>query len=249
MRVAVLSDIHGNVDALNAVLSQARDREVTAYWILGDLVAYGPRPGEVVELVRRLPGVECVRGNTDRYVLTGDVHGMIPSVRDADLLKEIHASLAWTRGALAQAGGIRWLEKRPIQLRVTLPDGTRVLLAHASPGRDDGPGARPDSSNEELAALGFTGEVADLVLAGHTHLAVDRRVNSTHVVNPGPVSLPPSRDGLARWAVLSSTDEGYSVEAHQTPYDFRGVVADLHRIGHPAAQWIAEKMGADVATA
>jgi predicted phosphodiesterase len=243
MRIAVLSDVHGNLAALDAVLAETRAEGVTAYWVLGDLVAYGPRPAEVVECVRGLPGLRCVRGNTDRYVLTGDVGGMIPAVRDPALLGEIHASLAWTRTAVAEAGHEAWLDGRPTEERSTLEDGTGALLVHASPGRDDGPGAQPRASDDELATLGFTGEVADLVLVGHTHLALDRRANGTRIVNPGPVSLPPQRDGVARWALVTTQDDGYDVEPRRTPYDIGDVLADLHRVRHPAAAWIGARLG------
>jgi predicted phosphodiesterase len=240
MRIAVLSDVHGNLAALDAVLAETESEGVTSYWVLGDLVAYGPRPAEVMERVRGLPGLRCVRGNTDRYVLTGDVGGMIPAVRDHRLLSEIHASLAWTRTEMA--GHEAWLDGRPTEERATLDDGTRALLVHASPGRDDGRGAQPHMTEEELSALGFTGAVADLVLVGHTHVAVDLRSKDTRVVNPGPVSLPPQRDGIAHWALITTRDEGYDVEPRRTPYDVDDVVADLDRVRHPAAAWIAGRL-------
>jgi predicted phosphodiesterase len=189
-----------------------------------------------------------VRGNTDRYVLTGEIDGMIPTVHDPELLTEIHASLAWTRAAISDAGHAEWLRDRPIEDRACMRGGSRVLLVHASPGRDDGPGAQPDATDEELASLGFTGEVADLVLVGHTHLALDRHVHHTRVVNPGPVSLPRERDGLARWAVLTAREGGYDVDLRRTAYDLGGVLADLHRVGHPAAGWIAGKLGEERAS-
>lgn len=244
MRVAVISDVHGNLAALEAVLAAAEAAGAHAYWVLGDLVAYGPRPAEVVDRVRRLPEVHCVRGNTDRYVLTGDVSGMWPAADDPDLRAEVLGSLAWTRQAVVAGGHEPWLASRSVEERADLPDGTRVLMVHASPGRDDGVGAQPDAGDEEYAELGFTRDTAGLVLVGHTHLALDRHTNGTHVVNPGPVSLPPSRDGLARWAMLTATEVGYAVQFRRASYDVAGVVADLRRIGHPAAGWIAEKMGA-----
>lgn len=240
----MVSDVHGNLSALEAVLADAEAAEAEEYWVLGDLVAYGPRPAEVVARVRRLAEVRCVRGNTDRYVLTGDISGMTPSADEPGLRAEVLESLAWTRRAVVDAGHEPWLASRPVEERASLPDDTRVLMVHASPGRDDGTGAHPDGSDEEYAGLGFTGDTAGLVLVGHTHLALDRHANGTHVVNPGAVSLPPSRDGLARWALLTATGEGYAVQLRRASYDVTEVVADLRRIGHPAAGWIAEKMGA-----
>jgi predicted phosphodiesterase len=251
MRVAVLSDVHGNVEALEAVLADAAAAEVTAYWLLGDLAAYGPRPAEVVDRVGRLPGLRCVRGNTDRYVVTGEVRGMVPPIDDPRtdeerrLLAEVLESLAWTRRALVDAGQEPWLRNRPVEERLTLPDGTSVLLVHASPGRDDGPGAQPGAGDEQYAHLGFTREVADLFLVGHTHLALDRRLDGAHIVNPGSVSLPRSRDSLARWALLTATDHGYDAELRHTTYDVERVVEDLQQVQHPSAAWAATKLTAE----
>jgi predicted phosphodiesterase len=139
------------------------------------------------------------------------------------VLSDVHGNLAALEAVLANA---------------------RVLLAHASPGRDDGPGAQPDATDEGLASLGFTGDTAALVLVGHTHLALDRRANGTHVVDSGPVSLPRERDGVARWVLLTTGEGGYDVDLRRTPYDVQGVAADLHRVGHPAAEWISGKLGA-----
>src|ERR1700733_7905223 len=72
MRLGVIADVHGNEVALRAVLDDAAGCRVDRWWVLGDLVLFGPRPAETLGLLRSLPGVEMLRGNTDRYVLTGE---------------------------------------------------------------------------------------------------------------------------------------------------------------------------------
>lgn len=72
MRLGVVADIHGNDVALRAVLRDAAALDVERWWALGDLVLFGPRPAEVLELLQCLPGISMLRGNTDRYVLTGE---------------------------------------------------------------------------------------------------------------------------------------------------------------------------------
>jgi predicted phosphodiesterase len=138
--IAVFSDVHGNALALDAVLRAADTERVEAYWCVGDLVAHGAQPSTVVSTVRGLPGLVCVRGNTDRYVLTGDLSGMIPPIdppttpEGFQVLADARESFAWTRGCLVGSGDIEWLSGLPMEHRVALPDGTRVLLVHASPG-------------------------------------------------------------------------------------------------------------------
>jgi predicted phosphodiesterase len=80
VRVAVFADVHGNVVALDAVIAAALGEGIQEHWCLGDLVAHGPRPVEVVARLRDLANLRCVRGNTDGYVLTGELRGIIPPI-------------------------------------------------------------------------------------------------------------------------------------------------------------------------
>jgi predicted phosphodiesterase len=72
VKLGVVADIHGNDAALRAVIADADRFEVDRWWALGDHVLFGPRPAEVLDLLKRLPGIEMLRGNTDRYLLTGE---------------------------------------------------------------------------------------------------------------------------------------------------------------------------------
>jgi predicted phosphodiesterase len=72
MKLGVIADVHGNDVALRAVLDDAAGYHVDRWWVLGDLVLFGPRPAEALDRLRGLPGVSMLRGNTDRYVLTGE---------------------------------------------------------------------------------------------------------------------------------------------------------------------------------
>jgi predicted phosphodiesterase len=232
MRVAVISDVHGNLVALDAVLADIAGGEpgVDGHWVLGDLVAHGPRPVECVRRMAALPGLVAVRGNTDRYVLTEP-----PS-------PEMRPSFDWTRRALGDAGLLDWLDALPVETRPVPPDGSHVLLVHASPGRDDGPGLDPYAADDDLVSNGFSSDAADLILVGHTHHADVRRLRGAHVVNPGPVSLPRESDDLARYAVLTATRDGWSVEHHTVPYDRDATLADLDAVGHPSADWLRAKL-------
>ena len=121
-------------------------------------------------------------------------------------------------------------------------DGTRVLLVHASPGRDDGPGLSLDATEEELASRGFTNETADLVLVGHTHVPGERRIGGCHAVNPGSVSLPPISDNRASWLLLDTDASGYTIEHRSEPYDLDQAARELTLQRHPAAKWLTAKM-------
>jgi predicted phosphodiesterase len=235
VRLALLSDVHGNSIALDAVLADvAAAGGVDGYWVLGDLVALGPDPNGVLERLDGLPGVDLLRGNTDRYVVTGERPAPSRTDDPAELV-EIAATFAWTQGALTASGRLDDLAELPLELRRTLPDGTRLLAVHASPGRDDGAGV---GAHVDLAAIAAA-SAADLVVCGHTHVAFDRTVDGVRLVNLGSVSNPPPEDRRAAYAVLDANEVGYELEPRRVEYDHEAVVEQTLRLRHPGADFIA----------
>jgi predicted phosphodiesterase len=244
VRLGIIADIHGNDVALRAVLKDAERLEVDRWWALGDLVLFGPRPAEVLERLRGQPGLSMLRGNTDRYVLTGEQPAPHATAADAagsvDLV-ERHAAMAagigWTRGVLDQAGLLSHLAVLPTQLRLQLPGGATVLGVHASPGADDGPGIEPGLADEQLRPL-LTGCGADVVIGGHTHVATDRLVDGIRALNPGSAGLPRTC-GTASWLLLEDDGQALAVTHRGVPFDVDAVVSDLHRRRHPNAEFVA----------
>lgn len=139
MKIALLSDIHGNEIALKAVLADVTTQGgADAYWILGDIVALGPRHIQVPEILASLPNVRFIRGNTDRYVALGDRPSpSFDEVRDnlqlLNSLVEIANTFAWTQGMVTAAGWLEWLRDLPLEMTSTLPDGTRSVLSDQTP--------------------------------------------------------------------------------------------------------------------
>lgn len=243
MRLGVVADIHGNDVALRAVLADAVRFRIDRWWALGDLVLFGPRPAEVLELLRELPGIEMLRGNTDRYVLTGEQPAPHATVADAaksvDLVERyaaMAAHIGWTRGVLEQAGLLGVLDGLPAQLRLRLPRGTVVLGVHASPKADDGPGIAPNTSEERLGQL-LTGCDADIVIGGHTHYAADRVIDGIRALNPGSTGLPRSH-GIANWLLVEDDGDQLAVTHRGVPYDAGAVIADLRYRRHPGAEFV-----------
>lgn len=240
MRVAVFSDVHGNLAALDAVLADAAG--VDEFWVVGDLVAHGPHPAGVLHRLMDLPNARFVRGNTDRYVLTGELPEMIDPDRDVELAMASARSFAWTRGAIG-ARGYEWLAARPIEERVTLPDHTAVLLVHASPGRDSGSGIQPTMTEQELRDAGVTDAGARLIFVGHTHVPTDHTIDGIRVVNLGSISVPGTADRRAMWALLTADTNGFTIDRRFTEYDIEAVTAALDEQYHPSAGWLKSKMG------
>jgi len=243
VRLGLLSDVHGNRHALDAVLADGREHGVDRWWALGDLVAIGPEPVAVLERLTNLPKVEITRGNTERYTLTTDrppphADDVATDPRLVDLNVAVARSFAWTSGAVAATGWRGWLAGLPLEVRLVLPDETRVLGVHASPGRDDGDGITPHRPEDELAADLAAAE-ADLVCAGHTHQATDRQIGPVHAVNLGSVSNPVTDDLRAGYVIVHADNDGHRVEHRRVAYDQEAFLASLAASGHPEAEFIA----------
>lgn len=242
MRIALLADIHGNPIALDAVLADIQRRGgVDGYWILGDLCAIGYDPAGVLDRLSGLPKKLFVRGNADRYVTSGNLPP--PSYDDVranpdliPLLAEVVGSFHWTAGYLAGRGWFGWLSALPLEQRVTLPDGTRVLLVHSAPGTDDGEGLNPALTDNELRSV-IAGCDADLICVGHFHLPIDRRLDGVRVINPGAVSNNFAPDLRAAYAILTADASGYDVQFHRAPYDIEAVQEAIKRSGNPGAPY------------
>lgn len=243
MRIALLSDIHGNCIALDAVLADIQEQgEPDEYWVLGDLAAFGPQPNECMDRLSELPNVRFTRGNADRYVTKGDrpppsIEQVLAEPQKLPNLIEVTNSCTWTQGMVTAHGWFQFLDELPMEQRMTLPDGTRLLGVHASPGEDASRGIEPDTPVDELIAL-FSGANADLICVGHTHWPCNRIVEDVRVVNLGSVSNPriPSLEGS--YVMLDADESGYRVEHRFVAYDRDAVVRLLEERHHPAARFV-----------
>lgn len=234
MRVAALSDIHGNLPALEAVLREVEREGVDAIVVSGDTIS-GPWPAEVLE---RLVAVDAlvVRGNADRHVLDSDRGQEDPEAALAGWCRE-----ALGPDRLAVAAG--W----PVTREVDVDGLGRLLLCHSTPSSDEVIYTRitPD---EEVAEL-LAGVAANVVVSGHTHIQFDRRLpGGLRVVNPGSVGLPYEGTRGAYWAIL-----GPDVEHRRTEYDVDAAVRAIRALGAPVREelitLLVEPMGSDEATA
>ncbi len=246
MRLAILSDIHGNPLAMDAVLADIHSQgEVDAYWILGDFAALGYDPVTPLEKLTSLPHASFTRGNTDRYVVTEDLP--VPpekALEDSTLLPqviELARNFSWTRGYLSAAGWLDWLTNLPLEVRLTLPNGTRLLGVHASPGRDDGPGIQPRHSDDKLEQL-LVGCEADVVIVGHTHVPLDRQVGKMRVINLGSVSNPVTPGLQATYVLLDADEHGYSIQLRRVDYDHEAVIKAIEHSRHPTPAFLIAYM-------
>lgn len=247
MKIALLSDIHGNSVALDAVLEDIEAQGgVDGYWILGDLVAIGPDPVGVLERLTNLANARFIRGNTDRYVAFGERPSpTLDEVKSKLSLTpqfvEVAETFSWTQGAIAASGWLKWLEELPLEINEILPNGTKFLGVHASPGLDDGSGFSPENEDDEIRALLHECE-ADLICVGHTHRPMTRQVDAWHLVNLGSVSLSHTDDKRASYVLLHASNNDYKINHRLVHYNQDTVVKMLEDLLHPGRQHIINNL-------
>jgi len=212
MRIGILSDIHGNLPALDAVIADLMVREIDAVCCLGDLVGYGAFPNEVVERIRNLR-MPTIMGNYDDGVgFDRDDCGC--AYRDPREQELGQRSLAWTK-ARTTVENKAFLRSLVPEIRLDA-EGQRLLLVHGSPRKmneylfED----RPLSSFERLAASSN----ADMIVFGHTHRPYAKRVDDVWFVNAGSIGKPKDGDWRACYVILTpGTDR--PAEFVRLPYD------------------------------
>lgn len=224
MRIAILSDIHGNSLALEAVLNDIQARGgVDGYWVLGDLCAIGYDPIGVLEQLQPLPNKIIIRGNADRYVYSQDLP--LPTIDDAindnnkiKVIREVAGNFGWTRGALDVTGWTSWMQKLPFDHCLTLPDGKEVLLIHSQPHTDEGKGLNPSLTDDELEHI-LSGVGAQLVCVGHFHLPMRRYFRDMQIINPGSVCNSFTGDQRSYYAMLNATESDFDIQFFGVTYD------------------------------
>lgn len=244
MRALVISDIHSNLQALEAVLAAAPNYDVV--WNLGDIVGYGANPNEVVDVAKKLPGI-VVRGNHDRICSGNMKFGELRSLNSL-------ASFAvnWTRKRLS-AENKKWLARLP--QGPVRPIGRKVACVHGSPRDED-------------EYMLFRGDViaalyrrrAWLTLCGHTHWqagwSLDRQVatplkpvfessdgveqfelklheGNRYLLNPGSVGQPRDRDWRAAFALYDDAQASFTW--FRVPYKVLEAQRRIRRTGLPEA--------------
>jgi predicted phosphodiesterase len=213
MLLLCVSDIHGQLDALRAVLATAERRSFHKLLVAGDIVFPGPEP---VETWRRLTaaGAVMVQGLTDRAVATLDPAALHPR---SDHERERIERMRFARDALGDLI-LQRIRRLPTHTRIALEDGGELLLVHGSP-TDPAEALTHDMSDEEINAL-LGDDPADVVVCGASHVPFDRTVAGVRIVNVGSVGEAPAggaRIAHATW--IESTPRGVQVEAIVVPLE------------------------------
>ncbi len=232
MKYALISDIHANLPALEAVLADIYGQDdVQAVYHLGDLVGYAPWPNETVALLRehRIPGIA---GNYDSTVATGYKHCgcKAENPRGEELS---HLSYEWTR-AHVSGETKRFLTELPFRLDLRTAGGHKsrpqIILVHGTPTlntlywTED----RPDSFSLKMAEAAGAKE-GDLIAFGHTHKPWHREVEGIRFVNTGSVGKPKDGDPRAGYVLVEAGEEVKPVEFVRVEYDIERAAEGILR--------------------
>ncbi len=217
----VLSDIHANLPALEAVLEDVEGEE---FLFCGDLIGYYVWPDEVVEIARE-KDFTGVRGNHDEALATRSNFGFRGEAVEA---------LNWTEENISREN-LEYVENLPYT-RKDVIDGRTVFMAHGSPNRPVEEYVHP--SQATAAFLERQGVEADVLLLGHTHVPFVKEIQGTLVVNPGSVGQPRDGDPRASYATLDL--ENLDAEIHRVEYDVERVQEAVREEGLP--ETLAERL-------
>jgi putative phosphoesterase len=216
MRIAILSDLHGNLHALNRCLDDLASRGgADTIVAAGDLCLDGPKPREVIERLREI-GARCVRGNTDRMI-------------GAESADDDEPGVAWTRERIGDANAA-WLAELPFSLAFG-DGGDGLFVCHANPLRDD-EHVWPDADDALLERL--LSDVPQRTIAfGHLHLPYVRVWRDRTLVNVSSAGLPKDGDPRAHYAILTQRPGGWEVQSRQVDFNVEKVARQLRKSGMP----------------
>jgi putative phosphoesterase len=205
-RIAVLSDVHGNVVAVEAVRKALKKEKPDVTLIAGDLVMNGPEPGATVDAIREMEreGAIVVQGNTDIAVADGDYAAAFPWMLESGVPEAIRAAAQWAHDALDEEQ-LAWLRRLPAERRVRIGDDL-ILVTHASPGSQTQGFDRDLDPSAVLERISRTD--ARVICCGHTHIPDVQEFGWKVVVNDGSAGYAFDGDPTASFALVTLDGAG-----------------------------------------
>lgn len=237
MRIAFISDIHGNLHSLDIVLNDIQNAQVDQVICLGDVASLGPQPREVIARLREM-GIPVVMGNHDNYLLNPHlIEDQIPWLRKTE---------QWGLEQLS-AEDLDYLRSFQPELPLALDENTTALCFHGSPQSNE-EFLYPDTPTERLSEL-FDQQTAKLMVFGHTHVQMVSQHKDMTLLNPGSTGTPfefpftgPDRRILQRaeYAIVDMTDGRLNIELRQLPIDFDQLAEISRASGMPDVEfWLS----------
>lgn len=213
MRVAIVSDIHANWQALEAVLEDIKKQGCEKVLCLGDLAMAGPQPRMIVDFVRKQDNWTVIQGNTDKLI--GDFSPQI-----IDKMKSafpVMANALLDDVLVLEEDKKEYLKNLPAQMNLEI-EGVKILMVHGSPRRNN-EDILPDMPLEQIQEI-LEGVDADLIFCGHTHVPCGYQTNKKQtLVNVGSVGRPMTENPQSCYVVANFENGGFSIEHRFVDYD------------------------------
>lgn len=215
MRILLISDIHGNYEALQTVLKIPHDKAIC----LGDIVDYGPDPDRCIDVIRKKE-IPTVRGNHDNAV------AFKVDCQCGYRYKHLSIATREYTWKILDRSGIEYLQKLPPLIKAEI-DGKRLYLTHASP-RSMFEYIKPETPDEEIQAMvdeAMEPLEAEFLVVGHSHIPMNRKLGNLTIINPGSVGQPRDGDNRASCSVFDT--ESGKMEIIRCEYDIDKVCAKI----------------------
>jgi putative phosphoesterase len=234
-RLALLSDVHGNVAALEAALKDIKSHKPDRIAVAGDLVMNGPRPAETLSRIRELAseGALVIQGNTDIAVADGDYAAAFPWMEDVPASQR--AAADWAREQLSDED-LEFIRTLPAERRLAANEEL-ILVCHASPGSQTQ--GLPADLDPSVTVERVTRTDARVICCGHTHVSDVRELGRRLILNPGSCGYAFDGEASACWALLTVDDDGepsaqlfrpsYDAQAASDEVSERGLPGDVYR--------------------
>jgi putative phosphoesterase len=220
LKIALISDIHGNIEALNAVMDELEAEKPFKHLIcLGDIVGYYPNPLECINIVRKNCDI-VIKGNHDASVISTNFENKIK------WYNEIAATaLKWTRNKLLEENNesqFRYLRGLRIKREINIGK-FKFLFVHGTPEKKWEYFLYPywsgEPIDEQMERINIWFEKWDLIALGHTHWAFQYQRNGQFVVNPGSVGQPRDENPEASYSIVEIKENRIEVKLRRIPYD------------------------------
>jgi predicted phosphodiesterase len=230
-RIAVLSDVHGNLAALEAVLAEIRRERPDWVLVAGDLVLNGPDPNGTIDALRALEGDGglIVSGNTDIAVGDFDYGAAYPQYQDG-IPEAIRVAAEWAHDELGD-DQLDWLRRLPAERRLRAGDDVLALVVHASPGSQTRGFDQALDANIIFERAAATD--ARVICVGHTHIPEVRDLGWKVIVNDGSAGFVFDGDPTASWAMVTVEGTEVSAQIRRTEFDVLSVANAISARGLP----------------
>lgn len=229
MKIGIISDIHGNIDALNAVLNELENAHVDKIICLGDFVGGAAKSEEVIQRIMQLKNkCVCVRGNREKYV----IEGMPLFVHDEKIKisKEQLATNKWIKNHLSSTS-LEYIYALPSDLIYKINKKT-IYISHYPIHKDGSFRKHIKSATPKENKEMFSGIKADIYLYGHTHKPVYNIINNKVFINPGALGCP-GKTNNATYGILQIENNEVNYEQLNITYNVENVIAYIEKVAFP----------------